>query len=198
MVSLVLSKVTGKLPDVNIDASRWPHLKALPLADPNFNKCGTIDLVLGINVLDDVMRLGIRRGQPGEPTAQLTAFGWVISGKTAMNTNDTVAYAGLHSTIQLEQLVHKFIDTEDVEEERIPSNEDQWTEEFFSRTHCRTNEANNVRPYMVRLPLKQHFDESKKLGRSYYQLELASCNLNENLPTIQSSSKHIQRVYTDI
>lgn len=169
VAALILPKVTEKIPDVNLSDTNWSHTQALNLADPNFGKRGNIDIILGVNVLDDIMRLGIRRGQPGEPIAQLTAFGWVLSGKLNPHDASTVTYAGLHSTIKLEQLAHKFFDAETVQEEQTLSSEDDWTEQFFQSTHQRTEQTDGIRSFLVRLPLKTQFDASKTLGHSYRQ-----------------------------
>ena len=57
-----------------------PHLKDLTLADPTFDKPGRIDLLLGCNILQDVLSQEVRRGTPSQPIAINTMFGWVIFG----------------------------------------------------------------------------------------------------------------------
>lgn len=46
----VISKqLTTQLPARTIKSNNWKHLQGLTLADPNFNQCGNIDLLLGVN-----------------------------------------------------------------------------------------------------------------------------------------------------
>lgn len=60
----------------------WSHLTNLNLADPSFNKKGRIDLLLGAASHARIILEGLRKGKNDEPIAQLTQFGWALSGLT--------------------------------------------------------------------------------------------------------------------
>lgn len=56
------------------------HLRGLCLADPDFDVPATIDVVLKADVYGMLLDDGFKRGQPGDPTTHLMAFGWVFMG----------------------------------------------------------------------------------------------------------------------
>lgn len=155
-----MKKVTNILPQNNISKQHWPHINSLVLADPHYAEPGHIDILLGADVYDDIIRLGIRRGERGQPIAQLTAFGWILSGKIALDSQPN-AFTVSHAKIEFD--LQKFWELENVSESRTLSAEDQWTEEFFKRSHHRSDTGK----YCARLPFKRQFDPSAVLGRSY-------------------------------
>jgi len=57
---------------------QWAHIQNLPLADPSYNILGTIDLLLGADLLPSIYLDGMQRGLVGEPVAMNTIFGWVL------------------------------------------------------------------------------------------------------------------------
>ena len=72
----VMERVTDDLPLQGASsARRHPHLQGLHLADKNFHKLGTIDLLLGQDVFGELLLKEDRRGPPGTPMAWLTVFG---------------------------------------------------------------------------------------------------------------------------
>ncbi len=77
----VVSKVTANLPhEVVREASSWSFLKEIQLANPSFDCPGQIDMILGANVLDQILLPEMRRGSNGQPSAIRTIFGWTITG----------------------------------------------------------------------------------------------------------------------
>lgn len=159
--AFVMTKVTSLLPQERIIPQTWPHITSLALADPHYAEPGHIDILLGADVYDDVIRLGIRHGERGQPIAQLTAFGWILSGKTTNPQSHNSLVVSCHAKIEFD--LQKFWELENVSEQRTLSAEDQWTEEFFKRTHSRSDTGK----FCTRLPMKRQFDPSAVLGRSY-------------------------------
>ena len=79
----VVRQVTEDIPNKLLaTAETYGHLAGLFLADKTFNIPGRIDILLGAELwpqLQEPTSLNIT-GEPSEPGAQLTAFGWVLSG----------------------------------------------------------------------------------------------------------------------
>lgn len=75
-----LQKIMKPVPDESFEIF-WPHLKGLKLADPEFNKIGNVDLLLGAENIDQIIKPGLKKGRVGEPVAQDTEFGWIVSGR---------------------------------------------------------------------------------------------------------------------
>ncbi|KAJ8959713.1 hypothetical protein NQ318_021907 [Aromia moschata] len=77
---LVIPDITGKLPEFSFDISGLAIPKHIRLADPSFNKCSKIDMLLGADCFWDLLcaaqiKLGVNK-----PVLQKTKFGWVVSG----------------------------------------------------------------------------------------------------------------------
>lgn len=62
----------------------WKHLEGLTLADPEYNRPGKIDILLGVGVFVNVICHGQRSGSHNLPTALNTEFGWVLAGNMAL------------------------------------------------------------------------------------------------------------------
>ena len=61
------------------DTKDLSHLQGLILADKNYDKPGSIDVMLGQDVWDQVFLNGKKLGPEGTPSARQTVFGWVVS-----------------------------------------------------------------------------------------------------------------------
>lgn len=59
------------------------HLADLTLADPTFAQPGKIDLILGADVYEGLLRSSVRQGGTQQPIAQKTVLGWIISEPTS-------------------------------------------------------------------------------------------------------------------
>ena len=77
--AVIITKITSDLPGFHLKGVRnQPFLHGLPLADPNFDHPGRIDMLLGSDVLDEVMLPGIRSSDDRALHAWETVFGWSI------------------------------------------------------------------------------------------------------------------------
>lgn len=78
--ALVLSKITSYRPRLGDNARMWAHLQGIQLADPSFAGDGPIDVLLGADAYSLILEDGVLRGGVGEPVAQRTSLGWIVSG----------------------------------------------------------------------------------------------------------------------
>lgn len=74
------TRLLGPLPQTSVDASAWPDIWQLTLADRTFHRSGPIDMVLGAQFYSQIVKDGVKHFSDG-PTAQNTTFGWIIFGK---------------------------------------------------------------------------------------------------------------------
>ncbi|XP_029175539.1 uncharacterized protein LOC114944006 [Nylanderia fulva] len=86
----------------------WPHLQGLSLADPSSRH--QIHMLIGADVYGSLLMRDLRKGPPGTPTAQLTAFGWVISGPTGSKESALCEAAFLNCVLaeQVDSLLQRF------------------------------------------------------------------------------------------
>ncbi|XP_076686078.1 uncharacterized protein LOC143378149, partial [Andrena cerasifolii] len=162
--ALVLPRITAYSPQVKQSINVWTHLQGLPLADPDFTAGTQIDVLLGADVYSMILEDGVRKGQEGEPIAQKTTLGWIISGlATTANPDIPRASNGLVTlkcTMEddLVPMVQRFWEQEEVRVTTTFNAEDQECEDYFATTHQRLPSGR----YMVRLPFK----ETQGLGES--------------------------------
>ncbi|ODM86985.1 hypothetical protein Ocin01_19697, partial [Orchesella cincta] len=83
-------ELTSSIPSELSANSRWPHVKGLQLADPDFNVPGNIDILLGAEYVSLLMCEGRKFGPPNTPVAENTIFGWVLLGRVATKGQESV------------------------------------------------------------------------------------------------------------
>jgi len=84
----VLPKITGMIPATLFDSSDWGIPEGLMLADENFYRPNSIDILLGANVFFEVLRHD-KKTRPGNyPVLQDTDPGWTVSGKIPLAAPD--------------------------------------------------------------------------------------------------------------
>ncbi|UYV60634.1 K02A2.6-like, partial [Cordylochernes scorpioides] len=79
--ALVVGRMTGILPgrDLRIPVpSSW---KTLPLADPQFETSGRVDVILGADVYGSLLLPEVKYDEKTQLCAQKTRLGWIVSGK---------------------------------------------------------------------------------------------------------------------
>lgn len=169
IITYILRKLTTKLPSVVATQEVWSHLHGLPLADPDFLRRRSIQIIIGVNYYGQIIKPDLVKGDLESPRIQRSIFGWIISGpvKTADHVTCIQEY---HYTIdeKLYELLSRF-----------------WTQEEFlssakhslnpDETKCETHFVQNVSQdssgrYIVRLPLKISINH---LGTS--SLQALSC-----------------------
>ena len=80
--ALVVDNITGGLPAGVLTSVRQdPYFKGLKLADPNFDKPGRVDLLLGVDVLPRIVGEKTVRSTNQLLSASETVYGWVVSGQ---------------------------------------------------------------------------------------------------------------------
>ena len=75
-----MSHNTGTTPTTKLDTSTWKIPKDIKLADANYFQTGGIDLVIGADLFNEMLRSG------NYPRLQETVLGWTLSGRTPNTT----------------------------------------------------------------------------------------------------------------
>ncbi|XP_043948570.1 uncharacterized protein LOC122818500 isoform X2 [Drosophila biarmipes] len=130
------------------------------LTDPNFIKSGRIDLLIGVDIIPQLMLPDIRKGTVAEPIAQNTKLGWIVFGpaEAAQTTSISIRC----NLANLNNMVQRFFELDQVSTTRQLNAEKRWCEDHFQQTHIRQPNGK----YLVRLPLKTLFDPTQVFGRS--------------------------------
>ncbi|XP_050682068.1 uncharacterized protein LOC126977342 [Leptidea sinapis] len=155
----VLRKLTSLLPSREFPQDTWPLSMQLDLADPNFHKPGSIDILLGADVHAYILLEGLHKSN--SLIALNSRLGWLISGRVSQT--DSVAYEHnmvvMQTKVETDQLLRRFWEIEENLPHKKPMTDlEIQCEEHFKNTHTR----NDVGRYIVRLPFKE--DPPTNLG----------------------------------
>ncbi|XP_041765713.1 uncharacterized protein LOC121590278 [Anopheles merus] len=148
---LVLPKLSADIPTQPIDVSHWKIPETCILADPSFNRPGTIDIILGATHFFEILRTGRLSLSDNMPTIQETEFGWVVSGSaTITEPMSPVMCAVATHTNELDNLMKQFFAIEDLSNTPSWSIEERACEDHYTATTTREEDGR----YMVQLPRK--------------------------------------------
>lgn len=161
ITAFVMQKLTSLLPHKSINDTDWPHIANIPLADPEFYKPAKIDLLLGCEVYAEIICDGLKKSE-GLPTAQNTELGWILMGAIDKNVQSNMEIKTMVTKIEIDQLVQRFWEVDNISSIREMNSDEKWCEDFFKKTYTR----NSVGRYSVRLPFKTHMNEEAVLGKS--------------------------------
>lgn len=170
--ALILKTLTSYTPKRSTNLTMLDCFAGLPLADPNPSNPDPIDLIIGADLYNDIILDGIRRGKPGQPIAQNSIFGWVISGPiNAPVVNSFMSSASVdpgasvspnlrdnhiseinshHCLSSLENEISKFWEVEEIPYTKRFTPQEEQCERHFETTYSRNRDGR----YVVRLPFK--------------------------------------------
>ncbi|XP_018371802.1 PREDICTED: uncharacterized protein LOC108766796 [Trachymyrmex cornetzi] len=151
--AFVLPRLTFEIPSFNLVNILWTHLEDLPLADPNFGKPGPIHIIIGADHYGQIIKPGIKKGEASSPIAQLTLFGWVVSGPVTSGFSESErGIYHCHIDHDLQNLLTCFWKQEEIPNivKKSLSSEEEECEAQFRSTFSRDSDGR----YIVRLPLR--------------------------------------------
>ncbi|XP_048511951.1 uncharacterized protein LOC125501095 [Athalia rosae] len=200
----VLQSLTVELPPVVIIGQSWNHIADLELADPDHLSPGRIDILIEADSYGlIIIKPGVITGNPSQPIAIQTVFGWAVLGQAGPSSITAPAHQGhLISNLQLRELVSRFWEQEEVpaSHQDSLSAEEAECEAHFIATHSRDSSGR----YIVRLPFKSNAPPlgyskgiaqrslSRLLHRIVHQPNLH--HLYTEFPTEYESRGHMEKV----
>lgn len=130
----ILKSLTNYSPSPVLSDINWRHLADLTLAGPNPLNADPIDIIIGADLYSELLLDGIRKGTSGQPIAQNTILGWVLSGPTSASvaSRQTITVQHCSSSVSLKQELRRFWEIEEIPQQSLLSPEEQQCEETFS------------------------------------------------------------------
>ncbi|XP_037049665.1 uncharacterized protein LOC119083964 [Bradysia coprophila] len=189
------------LPDQDYNPSQWNHLKGLTWADPKFYARGNVDILLGMDVIVEIMKSGFVKGQEGQPIAQETKIGWIMSGKIDRQWQSQ-AVKCLVSTLDkredCEEKIDltKFWEIEELHPEREMTAAEQECENFYTSTIKKDTDGK----YIAKIPFKADMGP-ETLGNSRGSAWLDSCSWKKRFaqdPTLKEEYTKVIREYLSL
>lgn len=126
----ILPRISSQMPSRQIEFTSWPHLKGLPLVDPEFYQLGAVDILLGAENFVSILSEGHRKDKAGESDVLNIIFGWVLMGTVATPHSQPI-HSFVSTFDDLEDTIRKFWDTKDVPNGTSLSVNDQRCETLF-------------------------------------------------------------------
>ncbi|XP_036340244.1 uncharacterized protein LOC118749546 [Rhagoletis pomonella] len=148
--ALILPKITSELPTHKLAVSVWPHVQGLFLADPQFTRPGRIDILIGMDVMDQLLCSEFRKGPPGTPMTQRTVFGWTLFGSVDGIESAPSHLQSMHCNVHLDRALTRLWELEEAPQKTHLTCKERHCEEFFEATHRRAPDGR----FIVELPLK--------------------------------------------
>ena len=162
--AFIVPQITGNQPVCAVSLNQnWKHIEGLVLADPEYNKPGKIDVLLGVDVFIEVIHHGRRSGPQNTPTALNTEFGWILAGSTGAHNDAQLVSTHFTSVMTVDDLLRQFWEVE----EKTVANctlmlEERCALDHFNSHHSRDKEGRFI------VPLPKRSMETK-LGESRSQ-----------------------------
>ncbi|XP_028157810.1 uncharacterized protein LOC114350993 isoform X2 [Ostrinia furnacalis] len=152
----VISKICSDQPIAQLNTSRWSHIKSITLADPSFDIPGPIDILFAADVFAESLLGQQIKGSQNQPTAFNSIFGWLLLGKTFLNTSTALLTHTLSFGIdhELNSLVKRFWELDNVPKATSLTPEEQLCENKFVTEHERDTSGR----YIVKYPFKDDSD----------------------------------------
>jgi len=157
---LILSHINGTISFTKLDVSAWKIPKDIKLANEEFDQPGEIDLLIGADLLYDMLRSD-RRTRPSNYTVlQETVLGWTLSVRTPATTSwhDSQHTFLLREDNSQEHNLNSTREVKPVEPSTITTEQQECKQRVITR---KTQQDDGV--YVVRLPTKM---DPKQLGTS--------------------------------
>ncbi|XP_059223171.1 uncharacterized protein LOC131996976 [Stomoxys calcitrans] len=181
--SLVLPRLTGRLPGHTLDIPDSFSLGDLPLADPKFGRSDQVDILIGGDIYPQILLGGVRQNVLGSLVAQETIFGWILTGPISDSSPGTfTTYVSFCTAVELDRLLERFWLLEEPPKVSKYSPDDEYCEDVYKSTTTRLPDGR----YVVSLPFRPQFANGKGLGlsrtkayRQFLRNEVSLCNKPE-------------------
>ncbi|XP_017464592.1 PREDICTED: uncharacterized protein LOC108357996 [Rhagoletis zephyria] len=189
--AIVLQKLTSFLPSFQLHKPNLSEIKDLDLADPYFYTPGPIDLVIGSDLIPQILLQGVKHQVFGSLLAQNTIFGWYLSGPLkSIECTSFDTHVVEDSSENFNTQLKLFWETEEITEPRPPSDADAFCEKFYQDTTYRQSDGR----YVVRLPFKSEFPSNLTLGPSRSQAMKQAIRMEHTLKKNPDLKEEYNRV----
>ncbi|XP_054083224.1 uncharacterized protein LOC128920268 isoform X1 [Zeugodacus cucurbitae] len=194
--AIVLPQLTNLLPSYEVNKKHWEKCSHLKLADPNCHTPSQIDILLGSDLIPQIILEGIEKIS-NKLLAQNTIFGWIISGQVTEKINSFTTQVENITNEYLNNQLKKFWEVEELPQITQLSEEDQACEAYYKSTTTRNEHGR----YVVRLPFKPTFPETTALGHSRISAVQQFLSMEKSLikkSELKSAYDNVMEEYLDL
>ncbi|XP_055714223.1 uncharacterized protein LOC129808468 [Phlebotomus papatasi] len=152
MTCNIVPKVTGNLPNWNVNSQQFPIPSHLALADPNWHVQQPVDLLIGGGIFARIERDESYFLGPNLPKLKGSEFGWILMGEHTPNQGSSPddSICNLTTLSSIDSTLKRFWEIETIPNVVPPTKEQEEAEHLFSRTTTRNQDGR----FVVHLPFK--------------------------------------------
>ncbi|XP_076385701.1 uncharacterized protein LOC105664200 [Megachile rotundata] len=161
LACLVLNEITQDMPSIVLDSIVTSKPAHIVLADPEFNKCRPIDVLMGAGLFWHLLCVGQHKAG-SNLLWQKTQLGWVLGGKISWPLTEKIQRCHLVTNRDLHNQIERFWEIENIQDRSRLEIDDC---EALFRATTRQDESGR---YIVRIPFNSKLEE---LGLSLQQAE---------------------------
>lgn len=190
---LVLDQITGSVPSFSMNLNNFKMPQDIYLSDPNFQKTGEIDILIGSPLFFELLCIGQIKLGIGLPILQKTYLGWIISGPTGAHLNNQVQ-CHLSISNDLQNQLTRFWEIDSYPTEKVLSSEENACEAHYV---ANTRRDANGR-FIVSIPFKE---PPTVLGDSFSTAQKRFLSLERRLQSnsdLQISYSNFIQEYLDL
>lgn len=191
----VVETITSKMPAQYVDPENFGSLNNLPLADPNFNHPGKIQILLGVGFIVRIRKPGLKRFR--DLIAEQTLLGWVVMGQCSTDSTQTFltrSFVFLTKCVNNEDLskqIQKFFEIEEFSENIPQKPEDVLCERKFVESVKQGIDGKLT----VELPFVE--DSCPLMGASRHIAMRRFLNLEKKLDNNPTLKEEYSKTFTD-
>ncbi|XP_055714822.1 uncharacterized protein LOC129808940 [Phlebotomus papatasi] len=177
---LVMKKITNDQPSRPIDAKSVPIPPQFTLADPDWNKRQSIDLLIGGQYFWQFIQEGSHSIGKDAPLLKQSVFGWLVVGPCNIESHSNSPrnlMCHVSTLASIESAIKKFWEIEEIDRPKDQVAEYKEVEDQFASTSTRNTEGR----YIVELPFNDKVNElGNNQAAATKQLFYLERRLNKN------------------
>ncbi|KAJ8953739.1 hypothetical protein NQ318_015395 [Aromia moschata] len=154
-----MRQITNVYPKFSVSTRALNIPPDLNLADPEFDKSGPIDILIGAELFWILLKSNKKTCGKNNPILQETELGWIISGLVGEACAQTKTSCNLNTNEELNNILSKFWEIEEGNLTKVLFGDELECENNFSETMRRESDGR----FIVTLPLKLLNESYKKM-----------------------------------
>lgn len=168
---IVLPKITDDIPDSRINKFTLTIPETIQLADPNFNKPGPVDILIGAELFWHLICRDQICVEKTKPIFQKTKLGWIVSGPICTQNFPKHTFCNFTKTTEVQNQLSKFWEIEKSPSRNKLSIQERECESHFVNTVQRTEEGRFIVSLPFKNPIENLGNSSKGALKRFYSLE---------------------------
>ncbi|XP_071056073.1 uncharacterized protein [Onthophagus taurus] len=158
--AIITPSICSDQPSIASLVPLYPHLQQLNIPPEHHSSLNSVDLLLGAELVPQIITEGRLRGEPNHPIAVNSVFGWILMGRSSLSVTTSLSTCLSTTDYSLDNSIQRFWELESIPERTLLTCEEDKCENHFKNNYKRTSTGR----FIVSLPFKK---PNPVLGNSY-------------------------------